>query len=289
MKYEMSQGQYVDFLNTLSRTQQGARVATDISGTSITNIYVMSSTSTVAFRNTIQCLSTIPSSPTPVVFSTGSRNARAANYFSWMDLMAYADWAALRPMTELEFEKAARGPLTPVTGEFAWGTKNITSCTTISGTENGTEYCSTSNANCNYNQATFSGGDVGSGPLRVGIFSTTSTTTREKAGAGYYGNMDLSGSGWEKVVTVGNAVGRAFNGTHGNGVLSTNGNANVADWPGYSSGEVTSAAGSGFRGGSLWDNLMSGVLQTSDRSYAAYENEDRYMNHGGRLARTAPS
>ena len=30
-------------------------------------------------------------------------------YISWPDLLAYADWAALRPITELEYEKAARG------------------------------------------------------------------------------------------------------------------------------------------------------------------------------------
>ena len=41
---------------------------------------------------------------------------------AWRDALAYAAWAGLRPMTELEFEKACRGPLKPVPGEFAWGT-----------------------------------------------------------------------------------------------------------------------------------------------------------------------
>ena len=35
--------------------------------------------------------------------------SRPANWISWDDGLAFADWAGLRPMTELEFTKAARG------------------------------------------------------------------------------------------------------------------------------------------------------------------------------------
>ena len=52
---------------------------------------------------------------------------------SWPDLCAYADWAALRPMTELEYEKACRGPNNPVLGEYAWGNTSI-SLTAVSQT-----------------------------------------------------------------------------------------------------------------------------------------------------------
>lgn len=38
------------------------------------------------------------------------------------EALAYTAWAGLRPMTELEFEKAGRGAIKPVPGEFAWGT-----------------------------------------------------------------------------------------------------------------------------------------------------------------------
>jgi hypothetical protein len=55
MKYEISQGQYRDFLNTLTRAQQNARTSTDISGTSITNRYVMSVSSTLQWRNSLRC------------------------------------------------------------------------------------------------------------------------------------------------------------------------------------------------------------------------------------------
>ena len=46
---------------------------------------------------------------------------RPCNYLSWDDAMAYADWAALRPMTELEFTKACRGDKEPAFHERPWG------------------------------------------------------------------------------------------------------------------------------------------------------------------------
>ncbi|MCB9178869.1 MAG: hypothetical protein H6590_05555 [Flavobacteriales bacterium] len=56
-KYEISQQQYVDFLNTLTRPQQNARTATDLSDgiTSVTNVYVMSNGIGVFNRNGIRC------------------------------------------------------------------------------------------------------------------------------------------------------------------------------------------------------------------------------------------
>ncbi len=490
MKYEVSQGQYVRFLNTLTRAQQQTRVASDISGDAVANNFVMANSPAFEYRNTIQCnTSGNGVSPNRVIFNTGSRNARAASYISWMDLMAYADWAGLRPMTELEFEKAARGPAAAVAGEYAWGTTNITQCGSISGGEDGTESCNDpAGANCNYTSVTFPGGpyelygsydngiyewpggsmsgnyvakirqfvtasdstkvyddthyativrndplwvgainatpsnggggylqydvvtidggsspvqvqvdsvdgmgvvlsvskyqigfgyplgpnqtttggtgsgltveilsydtyqiawewgdmggsrgvdgvnidiyndsagdynvdfygtnattsdfgawnsgalsigqaapytpptdpDGGQGPLRVGIFAAGSGS-REQSGAGYYGNLDLSGNLFERAVTIGNATGRAFTGTHGNGALSTNGNADVSDWPGYSSGEVTGALGAGFRGG-YWGSNGEGA-RTSNRVDAAYEDPYRYHDYGGRVGRTAP-
>ena len=44
------------------------------------------------------------------------------NYVSFTDGLAFTDWAALRPITELEYEKAARGPSEPIDAEFVWGT-----------------------------------------------------------------------------------------------------------------------------------------------------------------------
>lgn len=286
MKYEMSQGQYVDFLNTLSRMQQKGRVEADVRYDSVTNYYVMHNTSAVVNRDTIRCPSSGNGTTAPVVFSA-DRSYRAANYISWADLAAYADWAALRPITELEYEKAARGPVAILSGEYAWGSTSITACSTISGSESGgTETCSTASANINYNNTTFTGGDGGTGPLRVGIFATSSTTTRATSGAGYYGNLDLSGSVWEHTVTVGNYVGRVFRGSHGDGTVTNDSSADATnvDWPGNVPG-MGAAAGSGLRGGAWY---YINTLQTASfRYYAANRYYSRSAYEGGRLARTA--
>ncbi len=290
MKYQISQGQYVRFLNTLTRTQQGNRVASSISGVTVTNNFVMSDTTTADYRNTIQCPTTgNGTSPTRVVFNTGGRDSRVANYLSWPDLMAYADWAALRPITELEFEKAARGPNAAVVGEYAWGSTSITQCSALSGAEDGTETCTTTNANCMYQPNTITGGDGGQGYFRVGIFAT-GASSRVQAGAGYYGNLDLSGSVFERTVTVGNSTGRAFTGGHGDGVLNMYGYADVDYWPGNdggggAGGRVTGAAGSGNRGGIWYSN--SGSARTSNRTAAAFVNYYRHFNNGERVGRTA--
>ncbi len=253
MKYEISQGQYADFLNTITSGQATTRYPAQ-----------------TLYRHTIS--GTYPS------FSA-SRPDRACNYLSWADVSAYADWAALRPLTELEFEKAARGPSAAVADEYAWGSTAITAAVNISGVENGSETITNAGANCAYNNTTFIGGDAGTGPLRCGVFATASST-RAQSGAGYYGNMELSGNLWERPVTAGNATGRAFTGLNGDGALDGTGNANVTNWP------VTDAIGAGFRGGD-WYNAAANV-RVSDRSLAAITNATRDDDYGGRAARTSP-
>jgi hypothetical protein len=81
-------------------------------------------------------------------------------------------------------------------------------------------------------------------------------------------------------VTVGNAEGQAFAGTHGDGVLSAGGDANVVSWPG------SAAGGAGFRGGS-WSSHVDG-LRVSNRGGAAYTGATRSYSYGWRGARSAP-
>ena len=261
MKYEISQGQWVDFFNTLNDARKAAR---DITGSSGKN------SDGVVFRNTVS-------------WTTGdaacTRPDRACNYLSWADGAAFADWAGLRPMTELEFEKACRGTQSVVDDELAWGTANITAATTISGTEDGTETITNSGANCCYNGVTFTGGDGGSGPLRSGIFAK-SATTREQAGASYYGIMELSSNLHDRAVTLGNSTGRSFTGSHGDGSLDGIGDANVLNWPG------TNATGTGFPGGG-WDGDAS-YARLSARYGAGLTIADRGSSIGFRCVRSAP-
>jgi formylglycine-generating enzyme required for sulfatase activity len=89
--------------------------------------------------------------------------------------------------------------------------------------------------------------------------------------------MELSGNLWERPVTIDNPTGRAFTGTHGDGVLASSGDANAATWP------VTDAVGAGWRGGS-W-NLDTNSMQVSDRNTAGYSNSGRNSNIGFRAVR----
>ena len=265
MKYEVTEGQWVEFFNTLTPAQKTTRDITSASG--------KNSDGTVN-RNTVAWTSGNAST---------SREDRACSYLSWMDGCAFADWAGLRPLTELEFEKLGRGTAAPVNGEYAWGSASGTAATAISGSEDGTETVSAP-ANGHFNNVSLNGGDGSSGPLRAGIFATSSST-RATAGAGFYGHMELSGNLSERCVTVGNAAGRSFVGTHGDGSLSLNGAATNSDWPGVSAGEVTGAAGAGYRGGNWFDG--SADAWVSDRGTAAQENTGRSNSAGFRAGRSA--
>jgi formylglycine-generating enzyme required for sulfatase activity len=169
MKYEISQGQYTDFLNTIGQTQASNRFP---------NAYN-------SYRNRVQY------NVLTVDYAT-DRPDRAMNYLSWSDVVAYLDWAALRPLTELEYEKACRGPLAPVPYEYVWGTTSYTPGVTLSGAEDGTETFTDPGANMRRITDNITGGDGGQGPARVGIFATPTTDTRAAAGASYWGVLNLS-------------------------------------------------------------------------------------------------
>ncbi|MBF0479542.1 MAG: SUMF1/EgtB/PvdO family nonheme iron enzyme [Candidatus Omnitrophica bacterium] len=109
MKYEVNEGEWTGFVNSLAASARANRDITD-------NQHKGSDS--VKFRNTVQC------SGSPLVCGSDRPN-RALSYLSWQDLAAFLDWMTLRPITELEYEKMARGPVYPLEGEFAWGTTSI--------------------------------------------------------------------------------------------------------------------------------------------------------------------
>ncbi|GAA4363772.1 hypothetical protein GCM10023185_32770 [Hymenobacter saemangeumensis] len=294
MKYEISQGQYTDFLNSLTRAQQIRRVPTNISGDSPAggNIYVMANTSSAAtaFRNTITSPASGMGTSQPITFGC-ARPDRAANFLIWADGSAYLDWAGLRPMTELEYEKTCRGPQTVVPGEFAWGSTTIGRAANISGTEDGTETTdATANIAYNVSGATpyvsFVGGDGGDGPLRNGIFARANTT-REQAGASYYGVMELSGNCWERCITVAETdAGFATNAgqfnlnNNGDGELDASGDHNVPTWP-----LAADARGSNYRGGN-WSRHREWAM-VADRTYGGFGDPSRTSHRGMRGVRSA--
>lgn len=291
MKYELSQQGYVDFLNTLTYTQQLTRTATAPNSAAGTGAL----SSTNANRNGIDIETPGVASTTPAVYACNLDGDAvfgepldgkdvACNFLSWGDLSAYLDWSGLRPMTELEFEKACRGTLAPVPNEFAWGTSSIASSAyTLANARANNEGIAT-NYSTTAGNASYSATDgANDGPLRVGIFAANgSNSGRMTAGASYYGIMELSGNLFERPVTVGNANGRSFLGSHGNGTLSSSGDPDGAAWP-----APTTADGAGLRGGG-W-TFAPADAQVSNRSSAATTTADSRFNYaGGRGVRRAP-
>ena len=262
MKGEVSQGQWVSFFNTLTTTQKNARDITAASGKNRDTVY---------YRNNISWISGDANLPDQGVGAL--YESVAMSYLSWADLVAYLDWAGLRPASELEFERAGRGPYRALSGEYAWGNTSVTGATTVTDAGKSSEV-GQSDANCVYNNGV-------QGPMRVGSMSY-GKATRVESGAGYYGNMDLSGNISERLVTVGNSEGRGFEGSkHGNGMLTSAGDANVTTWPG------TAGTGAGLHG-AAW-NMATNDLALSSRTYAAVPNlAGRSFNRGGRGVRTAP-
>jgi len=183
-------------------------------------------------------------------------------------------------MSELEFERAGRGPYRALANEFAWGNSSTqTAPTSIVNGGTATEAPGNA-ANCHWGNA----GRVVDGPLRVGALAY-GDATRIASGAGDYGSMELSGNLYERTVTVSNTTGRAFEGRyHGNGVLTNvsgnYGHANVSTWPG------TNATGSGLRGGSWGNN--STCTRLSDRFFTTSAATARGNEYGGRSVRLAP-
>lgn len=259
MKHEITQGQYVDFVNLLL-SDQGA--ALQITG--VANRLNITGTWPVLLANTPH---------------------RAMNFLGWADLLAYLDWAALRPMTELEYEKISRGPAIPVGGEYAWGTALITDANTLindgTASEAATNAIPAGSGLTNFNNTTVLG------PVRCG-FAAQAATSRTEAGAGYYGVMELSGNLWEATVSTRNVTGTAFTGNVGDGVISitpTPGFANQASWPSVqaSVASTVAAVGRAQRGGSWAD--ASTLLRTAERTNVNLAEGRRLSTFGGRGVR----
>ncbi|MGJ8744574.1 SUMF1/EgtB/PvdO family nonheme iron enzyme [Polaribacter sp.] len=267
MKYETSEAQWLAFFNSLTEQQKGYHDITDADH---------KNSDTTVFRNTIAWTG-------GTADATTTSPDRAIAYLHASDINAYMDWAAMRPMTELEYEKAARGPGTPKAGEFAWGNANINNIDyTISNSGFSTETVSNmaiSTGNALY----FDTSNLFGGPGRCGIFaSSASNKTREETGGSYYGIMELSGNVYETCVTVGTSTGRAYSGLHGNGIISTiTGNGTTSSWPNNTTGD-----GYCYRGGAFVN--AADFLRISDRFDGATILSDGSSRIGFRAVRTAP-
>lgn len=137
MRYELTEGEYVAFLNTLSFEQQARLTGNSTIALGKPDAPAGSPIPTGGWEEGRPFLDrcvikiAVPGVPaaggkpaTPAVYRAGAPYV-ACPFLLWTECLAYATWAGLRPMTELEYEKACRGPLKPVPDEFAWGTDRI--------------------------------------------------------------------------------------------------------------------------------------------------------------------
>jgi len=288
MKYEISQQQYVDFLNTLNFNQQVTR--TNLNATQLATNPGLSGVCAMQAsclnRNSIKLIQEGVNNSRPGIFACDLNSAPgdpfnspndgqtiAMNYLSLADLYSYLDWAGLRPMTNFEFEKIARGPLSRIGNEFIWGTTNITQAQSTSLNNPGTT--SETSSVTGPGLAAY-GSSTSNGPLRVG-FSATSSTDRENSGAAYYGVMNLGGNVWEMVVGGSNVNNNGYKLTYadlGNGELTTTGDYDVSNWQSYQSYSYSTVGcpccgnyikwHMELRGGSY--SSAATTLRTSDRS-----------------------
>jgi hypothetical protein len=262
-------------------------------------------------RETFVVSGTVTKPGTAAVFKT-TMPFVPCHYIPYQGAPGFAAWSGLRPMTELEYEKACRGPVKPVADEFPWGTTGITGIaektpvspgnptapmptgtTGIAGKNPaGGKYALT-----NFNEETESvswvgekGPDATRGnafladnngapgwPTRVGIFATPQSD-RVTAGATYWGILDMAGSVPEKAVPIGEAACRGFSGNHGEG--------GAAPWGGIGLGERGGGSPVG-RHNISWGRLD--LLRISSRANARKNmNSPGDIHDGTRCVRTAP-
>ena len=242
MKYETSQGFYADFLNSIPKN-----LAYRLSPHTVKDYYKKKGG--IRFSNTI--------------YKADTYN-RPANFITWDDGAVLADWAGLRPMTELEFTKAARGTNRPIEHEFPWGTNTAKNLKRKVETND---------------ELLFTEGI---------LEKNLNDTNRELYGASYYWVMDLAGSLWEKCVTVGHPIGRNFRGTHGDGILSSDGYSTNADWP----KGIKEEGGYGYRGGGYYHHGMkvgdyNPHSPISYRPYGSWSGGKKSIAYSQRYVRSA--
>lgn len=306
MKYELSQGAYKDFLNCLTYNQQVNHTAT-LPNAAATNGALIGGGGN---RNFIEIKTSGVATTTPAVYGLDADGDNiydeitdgewvACGFINWPDQAAYLAWSGLRPLSELEFEKACRGIQLPVSGEYAWGNVNVAaSIYTLSNAYAANEIVSNS-ASSPTGNAVYSSTNP-SGPIRNGVFATA-TSNRISSGAGFYGVMEMSGNLIERVIsTAQNTTPNPFTGQHGDGTLTVNvtaaleGYATVA-WPGFNSSVpacvngLTTAVNLMTRGGS-WGSLSSEIRTSNRTSSLLFGNPGttRFSDFGCRGARTAP-
>jgi len=235
-RYEVTQGQYADFLNTLPSASAAALYATETTfGHNITN--------TGAY---------------PLKYAALDRNA-VKNYLSVSDAWSYMSWAGLRPLTEMEWEKAARD-LAPDARTYPWDSTVPGTTTYTPPNESGTH----ARNYMNYSVAGMTQKVLDAGRYMSGDVYRTADQT----GASPWGVADLAGNVSEIVLNCAYPS------------VPLNGNGTVF-WPAGWPAPLDSSYGT--RGGS-WDTSAPQAAVSARSAGGALSTRNRDV--GARVGRT---
>ncbi|WP_027003019.1 SUMF1/EgtB/PvdO family nonheme iron enzyme [Hugenholtzia roseola] len=319
MKYEITQIQYADFLNTLTFEQQKNRTRAAPDSPPATPALspapldrAEAARSTLVVAQSADALTLQPAryacdgNLNGVFNEPQDGKERACNWLDGEDLLAYLEWAALRPLTELEFEKIARGRVFPKKGEFPWQTIYLINGYGVEneGSENETlrKTETFDPAISRVDSAGFANYNSGidfrqlAGVTRVGFGAAQNRAEeatqesenealyfkrRLQAGASPYGVLELSGNVWEACVTL-EAVALRYQGNVGSGNLDAEGKATV--WRFAPAADLLRLRGGG------WNSTAFEVGNFRDTSVSAryYANLRHFLRRdttGGRGAR----
>lgn len=278
MKYETTQEQYVDFLNT---------VPASIINTDSTFFPNMNSLASYPFTNTNNPIRRngikkgfldnggiwpyfycdLNNNGIPNEIDDGQN--LPVNYISPARARAYLGWAGLRPMTELEYEKASNGPLYPVPGQYSWGSPRGYHGTLLN--KGRPDEATGGNSNL-----------TDSIVYRVGA-AANSNTTRESSGASFYGVMNLGDNAEEWTYCINEEYSRGMTSNCGTGHYFTSTVSNIWMFPPVNS---YWAAGWGLRGGSISsEGHLGTVANRIDVQQFSFRRDKNYRA-GFRGART---
>lgn len=256
MKYEVSQQQYIDFLNTLSAT-----------GQAYWNYWYPYfnydyNPAPYYWNCSIQRNSSADADGGYWYISNSDTADRGCPFLSWNYGIAYASWAGLRPMTEMEFEKAARGTKSGSNKQaiYPWGDVDpLTGNSTYDPDAATTIYKYYGNFH------------IGSGVSKVGHYlSADISRTSAQTGASPYGVADLTGNLWEPVINCQSTLIPK----NGDGKLHSSYLTDL-NWP--------MTENCGIRGGDFRDNI--GAAPISQRNWTN-QKPGNGSNNGFRCART---
>ena len=296
MKYELSQEQYVAFLNKLTTEQQKVRtLAAAFESLEIGDYVFGADKKRSSSRNGIKLASRGQNGRSHLFVNdldsrdgydqNGDGQTLACNFLNAGDMMAYADWSGLRPLSELEYEKMARRPYPDpaIWNEYAWNTNTIVVSSDVNTIG---EFSKTEKPLNGYVNAE---NKIG-GPIRCGSYAASKRGQTE-AGSSFWGVMELSGNIAELYYNA-NKEGQAFQANesqhHGDGKLSPFGYSNVSNsfWP-------ISAKAFALRGGSFKSETSELAISDRSRHWGVYTeafqvSEQRDSTIGFRLGATAP-